>query len=169
MSRETAALGAVLLLVMTLFCAVRDVKQAENMTVSTMETLKQQCVSFNKLLTTDRIKSLFHLTDLVVDLSEDLQRDPGLVNDRFLERTADELRLNGIAVLNKNLELDASGYSRSYRKTRNGVPGSRMFWIIRKKFMQSAWNWTGSTMMSVPFPERTPPESWWAFFTSSAE
>lgn len=128
MSRETAALGAVLLLVMTLFCAVRDVKQAENMTVSTMETLKQQCVSFNKLLTTDRIKSLFHLTDLVVDLSEDLQRDPGLVNDRFLERTADELRLNGIAVLNKNLELDASGYSRSYRKTRweNTEWGSRI-------------------------------------------
>lgn len=106
--------GIVLLLVVTPFSAYVEIHQAQSLAEKTMDTLKQQCAGFSKVVATDRAKSLFRLTDLLRDFRLRLAEDPDLVNDEFLEQYVDSLRISGVVLLNKDLTIDASGYTRQY-------------------------------------------------------
>lgn len=128
--RQIIPRGLVLLAGILLLCGARDVRRAQTRTDNTMDTLKQQCVSFNKLLAADRTKSLFRLTDMMLDLREHLNADN--VNDRTLEAYVDSYRLSGVALLNSRLALEASGYTRGFRDSRWDVTemGSRIADIL---------------------------------------
>ena len=80
--------------------AYAEVHRAAQLASSTMQSLKQQCISFNRLVAADRTKSLYRLSDMMLDLSEDLKRDPSLATDDYLEAYVDNLRLSGVALLN---------------------------------------------------------------------
>lgn len=51
----------------------------------TMETLKKQCVSFNKLVAADRTKSLFRISDLLRDVRREIKANPENLSDEYLE------------------------------------------------------------------------------------
>ncbi len=109
------ALGLALLLAVMALAGCWEFGSTSALTKNTLETLKQQCINYDKLLAADRTKSLFRLADLLTDLSYHLQEQPELATDTFLEEHVDRLRISGIALLDENLKLDASGYTRQYR------------------------------------------------------
>lgn len=107
--------------------AYAEVHRTAQLASSTMQSLKQQCISFNRLVAADRTKSLYWLSDMMLDLSEDLKRDPSLATDDYLEAYVDDLRLSGVALLNENGILEASGYTRQFREVdwKNSPVGSQ--------------------------------------------
>lgn len=107
--------------------AYAEVHRTAQLASSTMQSLKQQCISFNRLVAADRTKSLYWLSDMMLDLSEDLKRDPSLATDDYLEAYVDNLRLSGVALLNENGILEASGYTRQFREVdwKNSPVGSQ--------------------------------------------
>lgn len=107
--------------------ACAEVHRTAQLAGSTMQSLKQQCISFNRLVAADRTKSLYWLSDMMLDLSEDLKRDPSLATDDYLEAYVDDLRLSGVALLNENGILEASGYTRQFREVdwKNSPVGSQ--------------------------------------------
>lgn len=80
----------------------------------TMETLKKQCVSFNKLVAADRTKSLFRISDLLRDVRREIKANPENLSDEYLEQYVDRTRISGVAVLDEELRLVASGYTRQF-------------------------------------------------------
>lgn len=113
--RSSIYVGVLLLLFITAWAGHREVLSMRNAAESAMNALKQQCISFNKLTAADETKSLFRLSDLMLDFASHLRYNPGLLNDEYLERYVDSLRLSGVAVLDGDLKLEASGYTRSFR------------------------------------------------------
>lgn len=107
--------------------AYAEVHRTAQLASSTMQSLKQQCISFNRLVAADRTKSLYWLSDMMLDLSEDLKRDPSLATDDYLEAYVDNLRLSGVALLNEDGILEASGYTRQFREVdwKNSPVGSQ--------------------------------------------
>ena len=107
--------------------ACAEVHRTAQLASSTMQSLKQQCISFNRLVAADRTKSLYWLSDMMLDLSEDLKRDPSLATDDYLEAYVDNLRLSGVALLNENGILEVSGYTRQFREVdwKNSPVGSQ--------------------------------------------
>ena len=84
------------------------------MTDNTLDTLRVQCISCHKRESADGTKSLFRLADSVQALSRHRALDPTLASNAYLEDFVDEIRLSGIALLNADLQLEASGYTRQY-------------------------------------------------------
>lgn len=113
--RGAVCFGLLLLALVAVLAGHWEVHTTAAMAEHTMQTIKQQCASFRKLTASDRTKSLFRLSDLLRELSEDLERDPGLVSDAALEDYVDGLRLSGVAVLDEELHLEASGHTRRFR------------------------------------------------------
>mgnify|MGYP004658150201 FL=1 len=124
-----SVLGAalILLVVSGTLVGYAEVHRTAQLASSTMQSLKQQCISFNRLVAADRTKSLYWLSDMMLDLSEDLKRDPSLATDDYLEAYVDNLRLSGVALLNENGILEVSGYTRQFREVdwKNSPVGSQ--------------------------------------------
>lgn len=112
--RKATAIGCALLVMVMLIAGRAETAKVTKLAGETMDTIKQQCASFNKLVASDRTKSLFRLIELMRVLRQDLGEDSGHVNDIYLEQYCDRLRLTGVAVLNSDLELEASGYTRRF-------------------------------------------------------
>ena len=120
--RSAVCIGLVLLVLVMLFSGYLEGRSNADIAANTMSTLKQQCISFNRLTAADRTKSLFRLSDLMQTLSAQLERQPELATDEYLEHFVDSLRLSGVALLDDTLTLEASGYTRRYRHS--AWPGS---------------------------------------------
>lgn len=115
--RSAICVGLVLLVVTVLLAGHREAMLTTAAAENAMAAMKRQCISFNKLTAADRTKSLFRLGDMMRDLSADLERDPALVTDEYLEEYVDSLRLSGVAVLDGAQQLEASGYTRQFQST----------------------------------------------------
>ena len=113
--KSTICAGLALLVVVTAFAGHFELKSTETLAAETIATLKRQCISYNKLTASDRAKSLFRLSDLMRDFRTHLVYNPELATDENLERYVDSLRLTGIALLDENMNLEASGYTRQYQ------------------------------------------------------
>lgn len=113
--QKATAIGCVLLVVVMLVAGHAEARKVTKLADETMDTIKQQCASFNKLVASDRTKSLFRLIELMQILRQDLDADSSHVNDAYLEQYCDSLRLSGIAVLDSNFKLEASGYTRYFQ------------------------------------------------------
>lgn len=131
--RKMIAVGLILLVLAVLISGHKKAMDTKNLAVSTMDTLKQQCTSFNKLVAADRTKSLFHLTELMQNFNDRLADEPNLAQDAFLEQYVDSLRVSGIALLDENLKLEASGHTRRFQNSDwlNTPDGNRFSDIIR--------------------------------------
>ena len=104
--------AGILLFLLTLDLSGRNgLSRTQALTDNTLDTLRQQCISFHKLESADGTKSLFRLADSVQALSRHLELDPTLASNAYLEDFVDEIRLSGIALLNADLQLEASGYT----------------------------------------------------------
>ena len=111
---KATAIGCVLLVIVMLVAGRAEAVKVTKLAGETMDTIKQQCASFNKLVASDRTKSLFRLIELMRILRQDLDEDSSHVKDKYLEQYCDRLRLTGVAVLDGDLELEASGYTRRF-------------------------------------------------------
>lgn len=111
------AVGVILFTVLTLSMGASEIKDTQRLMTNTIDTLKNQCMSFDKLITADKIKSLFRLSDILMELNQHIEHDASLASDSYLEGYVDNLRLDGVAILDENLELCASGYTRKFRGT----------------------------------------------------
>lgn len=109
-------LGVVVFLVAFLVSGHVQAKNMGNLAEDVTATLKQQCASYDKLVVADRTKSLFRLTDTMKELSTRFAEDPGIVDDKYLEKCVDGLRISGISLLDEDLKLEASGYTRPFRE-----------------------------------------------------
>ena len=107
--------AGILLFLLTLDLSGRNgLSRTQALTDNTLDTLRRQCISFHKLESADGTKSLFRLADSVQELSRHLELDPTLASNAYLEDFVDEIRRSGIALLNADLQLEASGYTRQY-------------------------------------------------------
>lgn len=113
--RGTVSIGLILLLIVAFLAGKVQLSRTQERANAVMRVLQQQCTSFNRLVAADRTKSLFRLSDMMRELREELKRDPDLKNDRQLEAFVDRMYLSGVALLNENMELEASGHTRQYR------------------------------------------------------
>lgn len=119
-------LGGILTIIfagMQFFISMNDV---EDLRASTMNTLKQQCKSFENIQAVDRMSSLFKMCNSLVDLSYNFMYHPEFVMDEYLESYVESMRWSGIAVLDGKLQLEASGYTRFYENNNwkdNYYPG----------------------------------------------
>ena len=113
--QKTIAIGCVLIMIVMLVMGHAETRKVTKLADATMSTIKQQCASFNKLVASDRTKSLFRLIELMQILRQDLHEDSSHVNDAYLEQYCDSLRLSGVAVLSGDFKLEASGYTRFFQ------------------------------------------------------
>ena len=110
--RSVIIVGVLLFLLVVLVHGHAEYQITASLARDTANTLRQQCISFYKLASGDRVKSLFRLSDNLLELSYHLRDDPELINDEYLEQSVDRLRLTGVALLDGDLSLEASGYTR---------------------------------------------------------
>lgn len=108
------ALGIVVILVCTVVASCFEAANLKHLAEEASETMMQQCMRFDKITAASRTKSLFRITDMLRDLRERLAANPALINDEYLEQYVDGLRISGIAVLDENGKLLASGYTRRF-------------------------------------------------------
>lgn len=113
--QKAIAIGCVLIMIVMLVMGHAETRKVTKLADATMSTIKQQCASFNKLVASDRTKSLFRLIELMQILRQDLHEDSSHVNDAYLEQYCDSLRLSGVAVLSGDFKLEASGYTRFFQ------------------------------------------------------
>lgn len=113
--KSTVYAGIFLLVLVMAAAGYTELKSTEALAEETMATLKQQCMSYNKLTAADRTKSLYRLSDLMRDFRTHLVDHPERAADAYLEEYVDSMRLTGISLLDGELNLEASGYTRQYR------------------------------------------------------
>lgn len=120
-----AVVGIALALVTTVAVARDSLRKAEHNAHDTLSMLLQQTLSFDEIQLSDRISELFGINENIVFLSKALENDPSLITDEYLEDFADGTKLTGVAVLDSELKLEASGYTRDrvYENWRDGFYG----------------------------------------------
>lgn len=111
------AIGIFIILAIVLLTGKKSLLYAESIMKSAADTLRHQCVSFNNLKTEDRTESLFVLYEYISELNKTLERDGYSVDDNYLEEYVKNKRVTGVALLDENLVLEASGYTRDFRKS----------------------------------------------------
>lgn len=107
--------GMILFLLIVLLAGKIEFMNTEKLSEDILSTLKNQCSSYDKLMAADCTKSLFRLTDMLREFSNRMAEEPELLTDEYLEQYIDSVRLSGIAVLDENLMLQVSGYTRQFR------------------------------------------------------
>lgn len=110
-----AVTGAVLLILVVAVTSQVNLKTETKNAYNAMQTLKQQCISFDRLVASNRTKSLFRLTDVLRNVRREIEKDPSSLNDKYLEQYTGNMRLSGIAVLDGDFKLEASGYTRKFK------------------------------------------------------
>ena len=129
--RSVIIVGILLFLLVVLVHGHAEYQITASLARDTANTLRQQCISFYKLASGDRVKSLFRLSDNLLELSYHLRDDPELTNDEYLEQSVDRLRLTGVALLDGDLSLEASGYTRPMQGSpwQNTTEGSLFYGV----------------------------------------
>lgn len=162
--------AGILLFLLTLDLSGRNgLSRTQALTDNTLDTLRLQCISFHKLESADGTKSLFRLADSV----QALQPPSGAGPHPRLQRLSGGLRgrdtLSGVALLNADLQLEASGYTRQYAGMAWPDGASSAGWRVSSappRSTPSVWRRTASPMMSAPWRGGTPP-AWSSASTSS--
>lgn len=104
--------GVTLFIVALFGMGMNSLHNAKVFADGTVETLTRQCQSFDNIQAVNRVRDLFSINENLTSLNTYFSRDPETVTDEFLEKYVDEMQLSGIAVLDGNLELEASAYTR---------------------------------------------------------
>lgn len=110
-------IGLILLIVISFVTSRLNYVQLTDSAQKSIDAMKQQCLSYDKIVASDRTKSLFHLIDTTKMLQIDLKYNENHVNDPYLESYCNKLRVSGVALLDEDLQLEASGYTRQFLKS----------------------------------------------------
>lgn len=131
--RAAVLIGVILLAGVSVLACRVQITSTSGVAEDAMNTMKQQCISFNRLTVADRTKSLFRLSELMSDLSTHLENDSSRASDRYLEQYVDRMRISGVALLDNDLKLEASGYTRQFSNAEwmYSPDGSRFADIIK--------------------------------------
>ena len=109
-------LGGAVLFGLTVVLAGRiELAKTAELARGALDTLKNQCSGYERIIASDRTKSLFRLTDMMRDFSNQMKENPEDITDEYLEQYVDDMRLSGVAILDENLMLEASGYTQRFR------------------------------------------------------
>lgn len=103
--------GLILLTQVSYLAFTSSYEYAKTLAQNTIDTLRQQCASFNSIKSMDRTKELFYMNNMVMELSNTLKNDPSILSDAYLEEFVTCGRLSGVVVLDEQLEMEASGFS----------------------------------------------------------
>ena len=107
----------VLLAVLTAFgLRANALNEAEKLAQGTMETLLRQCQGFDNIQAVNRARNLFSINENLTSLNATFVRNAATVSDEFLESYVEGMQLSGIAVLDGDLKLEASAYTRDLIK-----------------------------------------------------
>lgn len=100
-------LSGIALFTVTFFKTVDNDKRHARLALDDAITyLEGQCGSYKEIVNSDRMKSLFRLTDKALELGWDLERDRDLLEqqDTYLKQYGEHQRLTGIVILDQNLK-----------------------------------------------------------------
>lgn len=119
--------GILLAIVVLAISGKVDRKATENIIDDAMATLRNQCINYNRIMVTDRTKSLFRLSDQVIEISRDLMIDSSHASEKYIEDYMSDQQLTGIFILDKDLnpELECcKGYN--YERWKDILKSNRM-------------------------------------------
>ena len=94
--------------VFTLF-SYNNTENAKNVTAGTIEYIKNQCIRYDEITSSDLAKSLFRIIDKTKDISRDIH-DFNDYSDNMMKRFFGNHNLTGIMVLDEKGELDNEIY-----------------------------------------------------------
>ena len=86
---------------------IADINNAERYFKTAMEHLKQQCLSYDEILASDKAKSLIRLTEQAKEVSFDIDISKDFLNENNMKEYADEQRLTGIILIDENYNVSA--------------------------------------------------------------
>ena len=116
--KKAVSIGIVLLCaLLILSCHLETVKTTRTAN-NTLNAMQQQCVLFDKLMTTDRTKSLFRLIDTMRTLRTELANDAQTIDGTYLQRFADNALLTGVAVMDGAMHTEAYVSTERFRTSR---------------------------------------------------
>lgn len=80
-----------------------DIEFADSNIRNTMQYLKNQCVSYDEILSADKVKSLIRLSEQATEVVRDIKNDDTRVEYEYLKDYASEQRLAGIIITDENI------------------------------------------------------------------
>lgn len=80
-----------------------DIEFADSNIRNTMQYLKNQCVSYDEILSADKVKSLIRLSEQATEVVRDIKNDDTRVEYEYLKDYAFEQRLAGIIITDENI------------------------------------------------------------------
>ena len=122
--RGVICTGLALLLLVTALAVHREMMDIAAAAQSAIGIMKLECVSFNKLTAADRTKSMFYLSDMMRDLSDDLARQPQLASDDYLEQYVDCSIYLLSGVIRKKLSASLRSTAAPSAYLYRGIPSS---------------------------------------------
>ncbi len=93
-----------------------------------MEQLRKQCVSYDEIITADKVKSLIRLTEQSAELCENAARDNTILNIDYLEKYAHRQRIAGIVLLDENFntEYEYCDFGENYKNLKEELNNENM-------------------------------------------
>ena len=104
-SQLIIVIGIAIFLIIFALSSIRDRRNLENEIQGTLDYLKSQCISYDAVTASDKSKSLMWLSDEVIEVVRDMERDNTAIDSNYLKNHADGQRLTGIIVTDENNEL----------------------------------------------------------------
>ena len=104
-SQLIIVIGIAIFLIIFALSSIRDRRNLENEIQGTLDYLKSQCISYDAVTASNKSKSLMWLSDEVIEVVRDMERDNTAIDSNYLKNHADGQRLTGIIVTDENNEL----------------------------------------------------------------
>ena len=104
-SQLIIVIGIAIFLIIFALSSIRDRRNLENEIQGTLDYLKSQCISYDAVTASDKSKSLMWLSDEVIEVVRDMERDNTAIDSNYLKNHADGQRLTGIIVTDENNEI----------------------------------------------------------------
>ena len=106
--------GIVLLFAVTLIAGNIDRRMTGQLMDNTFDTLKNQCTNYNKIVTADRTKSLFRLSDSLIEMRKYTENMPLSEMEETVDDYVESMRLSGVFVLDGDLNILISSFDGGY-------------------------------------------------------
>lgn len=100
---SVCAFGVLFAMVAYMAYTGADIEFADSNIRNTMQYLKNQCVSYDEILSADKVKSLIRLSEQATEVVRDIKNDDTRVEYEYLKDYAFEQRLAGIIITDENI------------------------------------------------------------------
>ena len=100
---SVCALGVLFVMIAYIAYGGADIESADSGIRNTMKYLKNQCISYDDILSADKVKSLIRLSEQATEVVRDIKNDNTRVEYEYLKDYASEQRLAGIIITDENI------------------------------------------------------------------